>query len=80
MTNIVYEDDKIKVTETGKDYDFIATIENKTSQTVYIVPENLEEFYILPIDWVGLLADEEGRATLEAIRKNKFIISFESEE
>ena len=80
MANIVYEDDKIKVTETGKDYDFIATIENKTSQTVYIVPENLEEFYILPVDWVGLLADEEGRTTLEAIRKNRFIISFESEE
>ena len=80
MANIVYEDDKIKVTKTGKDYDFIATIENKTSQTIYIVPENLEEFYILPVDWVGLLADDEGRTTLEAIRKNRFTISFESEE
>ena len=34
---IIYEDDEITIETTGKDYDFIATVENKTNNTINIV-------------------------------------------
>lgn len=65
--------DTFEVKRTGRDYDFIATIENKTDLTLAITPADYDEpFYIEPLGWVGLLADDEGYYTLEAIENGRF--------
>lgn len=64
-----------EVKRTGRDYDFIATIENNTDLILAITPADFEEpFYIEPNDWVGLLADDEGYYTLEALENGKYEI------
>ncbi len=79
----IYEDKNIIVREAGRDFDFIATVENKTDEIIAILPDDnsdyetlFEAFDIQPLDWVGLLADEEGRSTLRAIKENKFLTNF----
>lgn len=47
--------------ETGRDYDFIATIENNTDKTLKIFIDDLEGWYTEPIivlayDWVGFFS------------------------
>lgn len=62
----IFENEFIRVESTGKDYDFIATIENKTDKNIRLRynPMDFDVIYdtidIEPNDWVGLLADEEG--------------------
>ena len=62
----IFENELIRVESTGKDYDFIATIENKTDKKIRICynPMDFDVIYdtidIEPNDWVGLLADKEG--------------------
>lgn len=63
---IIFENELIRVESTGKDYDFIATIENKTDKKIRL-RYNLMNFDVIydtidiePNDWVGLLADKEG--------------------
>ena len=79
MTTI-FENDLIKVSATDRDYDFIAIIENKTNQKIcvhYDEPgynDNYDPILIEPNDWVGLLADEEGRDWLKAIENNQIYI------
>lgn len=80
---IIYEDDEIVVKETGNETDFIATIENKSDEIIAILPDDnnddetiFEAFDIYPYDWVGILADEEGRNTLRAIEQGKFSTNF----
>ncbi len=80
---ITYEDKNIVVRETGQDFGFIATIENKTDENIAILPDDnsdyetlFEAFDIQPLNWVGLLANEEGRSTLRAIKENKFSANF----
>ena len=62
----VFENEVIKVSRTGRDYDFIAVVENKTDKKVKIIfnHDDVEDFSICANDWVGLLADydEIGRA------------------
>ena len=79
----IYEDKNIIVRETGRDFDFIATVENKTDEIISILPDDnsdyetlFEAFDIQPLDCVGLIADEEGRSTLRAIKENKFSTNF----
>lgn len=63
----IFENELIRVESTGKDYDFIATIENKTDKNIRLRynPMEFDVIYdtidIKPNDWIGLLADEEGR-------------------
>ena len=63
----IFENEFIRVESTGKDYDFIATIENKTDKNIRLRynPMDFDVIYdtidVEPNDWVGLLADEEGR-------------------
>ena len=70
----IYEDEKIVIKETGQDYDFIATVENKTGEDVTFYANDVVaagsdyQFVISAYDWVGILADEEGRAQLKAIK------------
>ena len=62
----IFENEFICVESTGKDYDFIATIENKTDKNIRLRynPMDFDVIYdtidIEPNDWVGLLADKEG--------------------
>ena len=63
----IFETEFIRVESTEKDYDFIATIENKTDKNIRLRynPMDFDVIYdtidVEPNDWVGLLADKEGR-------------------
>ena len=79
MTTI-FENDLIKVSTTGHDYDFIAVVENKTNEQIcvhYDEPcynDNYDPILIAPNDWIGLLADEEGRDWVKAIENNQIYV------
>lgn len=70
----IFENELIEVLDTNRDYDFIASLVNKTDKEVEIVffDEEVENFTIKPNDWVGLLADEEGYLTIEKIKVERF--------
>lgn len=70
----IFENELIEVLDTNRDYDFIASLVNKTDKEVEIVffDEEVENFTIKPNDWVGLLADEEGYLTIEKIEAERF--------
>lgn len=77
MKKTIYENDKIKVTTTGQDYDFIATIENKTNDKIIIkcVDDTYciedDEIEIAAADWVGLMYCETDLAWIEAFEDKK---------
>lgn len=62
----VYENDKICVTETGRDYDFVATILNKSDTKIKInFTGNYEDLEAIELDksgteydWCGLFNDQ----------------------
>lgn len=76
----IFENDFIKVSTTGKDYDFIAVIENKTNQEICVhydesgYNDNYDPILIAPNDWIGLLADEEGYDWVKAIKNNQIYV------
>lgn len=75
----VFENALIRVKTTGRDYDFIAVVENKTEHKLDFLPkddleEDFERFSIEPNDWIGLLADSDGRDTLDAILYGRFVL------
>lgn len=79
MTTI-FENDLIKVSTTGRDYDFIAIIDNKTDGQICIhydepgYNDNYDPILVAPNDWFGLLADDEGRNWVKAIENNQIYI------
>ena len=79
MTTI-FENDLIKVNTTGKDYGFIAIIDNKTDGQICIhydkpgYNNNYDPILVAPNDWFGLLADEEGRDWVKAIENNQIYV------
>ena len=79
MTTI-FENDLIKVSVTGRDHGFIAIIDNKTDGQIcvhYDEPgynDNYDPILVAPNDWAGLLADEEGRDWVKAIKNNQIYI------
>ena len=85
MTTI-FENDLIKVSVTGRDYDFIAIIDNNTDEQIcvhYDKPgynDNYDPILIAPNDWIGLLADDEGRDWLKAIENNQIYIVTDDDE
>lgn len=66
----------IVITETGQNYDFIATVENTSDKKIDIVfvDDSLENFTLDPGWWVGILADDNGYETLEAMRAERYTI------
>ena len=82
----IFENEFIKVSTTGKDYDFITVIENKTNEQIcvhYNEPgynDNYDPILIAPNDWVGLLANEEGRDWVEAFKNNQIYVVTNSDE
>ena len=85
MTTI-FENDFIKVSTTDKDYDFIAVIENKTNQKICIhydepgYNDNYDPILIEQNDWIGLLADDEGRDWVKAIENNQIYVVTDDDE
>lgn len=73
---------EIDFKETGHDYDFIATIENNTDKILKLFIDDLEGWYSEPVvvaahDWVGFLADDEGRFQVENIKNGDFKAVYE---
>ena len=85
MTTI-FENDLIKVSATGHNYDFIAIIDNKTDGQICIhydepgYNDNYEPILVAPNDWFGLLADDEGRGWVKAIENNQIYIVTDDDE
>ena len=85
MTTI-FENDLIKVSTTGHDYDFIAVVENKTNEQICVhydeqgYNDNYDPILVAPNDWIGLLADDEGRDWLKAIENNQIYIVTDDDE
>lgn len=72
-TRTIFESDEIKVSTTGHDYDFVATVENKTDEPLAIAPENpnvdgefFEPFVIEAGGWAGVLANDDGDRFMRA--------------
>jgi len=63
-----------KLTLTGRNYDFIATVENVTDKIIVIAGDEFERFTVEPGEWVGILADAEGYATLAALEAGSYEI------
>ncbi len=82
----IFENDFIKVSTTDKDYDFIAVIENKTNEQICIhydepcYNDNYDPILIAPNEWIGLLANEEGRDWVEAFKNNQIYVVTNSDE
>lgn len=79
--SVLYEDEVVKVETTGRDYDFIATIENKTERTIYLTFASGLEYgeaclEIEGHDWAGLLADDTGYLHLADIKAEGFEYTF----
>ena len=68
---IIYEDNYVKIETTGQDYDFIATIQNKTNSDLDCFIGDDEDIICLlePNDWVGILANDDGYKELELIKR-----------
>lgn len=60
--NIIEETDDFIAYDTGRDYDFVTVIENKTDKTLVFCPYGLwQEFEVDPNDWIGLFDNGEDR-------------------
>ena len=84
---IIFENDFIKISTPGHDYDFIAVVENKTNEQICVhydesgYNDNYDPILIKPNDWVWLLADdEEGRDWIKAIERNQIYIATNDDE
>lgn len=79
--SVIFENAKLKIMATGRDYDFIATVSNLTNYPVIVTfrSDDLEPLKIEPSDWVGILADEEGRAILEELKARRFDVDDDDE-
>lgn len=69
---VIYEDEYVKVETTGRNYDFIATIQNKTNADLdCFIGKDEDRICLLEADgWVGILANDEGYEELELIEEN----------
>lgn len=76
QSSIIYDKNGIVVKKTGRNYDFIATIENNTDDVFCINTydpscDDVDECNVVvnPHDWIGILADDEGYAIVEYFEK-----------
>lgn len=73
----ILRDDYLQIKTTGRDYDFIATVYNKTNSPVHLifdeeVEAGINELELDIFNWFGILADNNGYRLLEALVNNKF--------
>ena len=71
----VFENDKVKISETGRDYDFLAVIQNKTNDKIYLSTDNDEPIEIEADDWIGLTCDNYSKQVKELLKAGSFEIS-----
>ena len=73
------KNDNFVVSITGRDYDFIAIIENNSDEKLKIVFDNDEDYFleIKPNDWLGLLADDDGYSMLNYFKNNNYEVCYE---
>ena len=71
---IMYEDEKVIIKTTGRDYDFLATIENKTDFAVSVTVDENSTIRVDASDWIGILADEEGQHFMEQVQSNNITV------
>lgn len=62
--------------ETGRNYEFVATVANYTNRPVKIMAgeEGLEPLVIQAHDWIGLLANSTEKLMAELIKNGDFSI------
>lgn len=90
--DVIYEDDELIVKSTDTDYDFIATMEvnpekedldKHPGEKLFVIftgdYEDLKRCEVRTDHWGGILADDNGYATVEALVKGKFYTEWESE-
>ena len=76
----IFENEFIKVDTAEQDSVFIAVIENKLDEQIcvhYDEPgynDNYDPILIAPNEWIGLLANEEGRDWVEASKNNQIYV------
>lgn len=77
MERVVYENELVKVIETGRNYDYIAVVENKHDNEIQVIfndetfePETLT---IAGDNWCGILADNNGCFLLEELKNGRFL-------
>ena len=81
METIIFEDKDICIKKTNKNYDFIATIQNKSNRDLYIdftnekMEYNDDTIIVQAQDWIGILADEKGYEFLQKLF-SKIILPF----
>ena len=76
----MFENDEVQIRSTGRDYDFIATVENKTAHPIVVAPsekadeemEWFEPFAVEPGDWVGVEANDDGARFMNAVEAGNF--------
>lgn len=71
---VLYEDENIILKSTGRNYDFIATIENKLDKPIHIKFDNEDIIGMSGNHWVGLLANDDGWDTINNIIARKFYV------
>ena len=73
----IFENDIVKISETGRNYDFIAVVENKLDEEIQVIfdDEDLEPetLTIDGNDWCGILAGSNGCYMVEELRNGKFL-------
>lgn len=79
--SVVFENDKIKIMTTGRDYDFIAAVSNLTNYPIVITfrDDDFEPLKIAPSDWAGVIADDAGREMLEELKARRFAVADDDE-
>lgn len=79
--SVIFENAKIKIMATGRDYDFIATVSNLTNYPIVITfrDDDFEPLKIAPSDWAGILADNNGRAMLKELKARRFDVDDDDE-
>lgn len=79
MIKDIIDNETFCLYETGNDFDFIAVIQNKTSNPLKIQIFNGfgddDEFLEIPAEsYIGILADEHGYHTLELLKTGNYKI------
>jgi len=79
---IVFENDAVRVTITGNDYDFIGSVENKTDEPIAITPSSpaadddkmFTPFIVPANDWIGIMSDDDGKAIMKAASEKEIVV------
>ena len=81
MNNIIFEDNDICIKRTNQNYDFVATIENKSKTDLYIdftdefMEFNDDTLIVQAEDWIGILANTQGFERLEKLEKGQYYLN-----